>query len=476
MAFKEIKQKTVEYRDRQLAAPSLATKSDTVTSTRTVDTGNFYELESAEVVDIILDQFHPEFNDWSDIGKIKARLIHSEVNRNIDSLQWIKPLNNGFKKYPLLHEIVIVGEYTSERSNENASVREKYYMMPPLNVFNSVQENAIPNVSIDSLRTVDKADSANQVDNYQESETGANVEQTFDEDVEEKATEENPNGDNLGNSFIPNYDVSPLLPFEGDTIIEGRFGQTIRMGSTIKFNEDSANIPGGGHQPNWWSEEGINGEPILIIRNGQAQSENETEIDELAIEDIDKDGASIYLTAGQTIHFTPACDNMVTWQKTQPYTMYNEKGEKDKGLKTLQMEKYPFNGNQIIMSSDRIVMNARENEFMVYANGDIGFSTNGDFHINCRALRINAQEQHTMTAPKEGEADAKKSEPAVLGDQLLEYITGIVDRILELRYPGAPGVVDSTSAIKLKRFIKTESKKILSKQTYIKKEKDKVKK
>jgi hypothetical protein len=46
----------------------------------------FYELEVGEVVDIILNENHPSFKTYEDIGKIKVRLIHSEKNTKEESL------------------------------------------------------------------------------------------------------------------------------------------------------------------------------------------------------------------------------------------------------------------------------------------------------------------------------------------------------------------------------------------------------
>ena len=465
MGYTKTKNKTVYRRDSNIESATLASSRDSKVDARTTDRGKFYELEPGEVVDIILDQFHSEFKDWRDIGKIKVRLLHSEVNRDFDSLQWIKPQNNSFKVYPLLHEIVIVGEYTSERATDDSSVKESYYLMPPINIFNSVNENALPNVSIDSTLSteVKKADvGTSKLQKIKESESGINTEQPT---IDEQAKKKNPSADFLGNTFSQNYTIKPLLPFEGDIITEGRFGQSIRFGSTIKFNEDSPDIPGGGHQPNWWSEEGENGDPILIIRNGQSKDNKETDVDEPSIEDIDNDSGAIYITAGQTIHFKPASDNVVTWQKTQPYTMYNSKG--GAGLETLYMEKYPFKGNQILMASDRIVLNARENELMGYSKAGIGFSTDGDFHINCRALRINAQEIHTMSET----ADAAKGEPQVLGRKLTDLLKEMLRLIYKLRYPGAPGILDYSSAIELQKTMEQDIDKICSKQAFLKPEK-----
>ena len=94
----------------------------------------------------------------------------------------------------------------------------------------------------------------------------------------------------LGRTFIENEKIKTLRPFEGDIILESRFGQSIRFGSTVK----------GLKALNSWSEAGLTGDPITIIRNGQGQP---TDTDPFAatIEDINKDDSSIYLTSSQKI-------------------------------------------------------------------------------------------------------------------------------------------------------------------------------
>jgi hypothetical protein len=63
----------------------------------------------------------------------------------------------------------------------------------------------------------------------------------------------------LGEYFKENLSIQPLLPFEGDTIVEGRFGNSIRLGATAKEAKEKTA----------YSTKGETGDPITIIRNGQ---------------------------------------------------------------------------------------------------------------------------------------------------------------------------------------------------------------
>jgi hypothetical protein len=88
-------------------------------------------------------------------------------------------------------------------------------------------------------------------------------------------------------------------------ILEGRFGNSIRFGSTNASSEIS--------NPNNWSDSGNTGDPITIIRNGQS-----TNLDEKGwlptVENINSDASSIYLTSNQRIqNFRQASPYMASY-------------------------------------------------------------------------------------------------------------------------------------------------------------------
>jgi len=88
-------------------------------------------------------------------------------------------------------------------------------------------------------------------------------------------------------------------------ILEGRFGNSIRFGSTNISNEIS--------NPNGWSNLGNTGDPITIIRNGQSPN-----LDKKGwlptTENISGDASSIYLTSNQRIqNFEQASPYVDSW-------------------------------------------------------------------------------------------------------------------------------------------------------------------
>lgn len=91
---------------------------------------------------------------------------------------------------------------------------------------------------------------------------------------------------NANKTFNGSDAIPATQMYEGDIVYEGRFGQSIKFGSTNKT------INGGNAQNNY-SESDLseNGDPILIIRNGIKSNE----------ENIQKDLASDYYCSTQAI-------------------------------------------------------------------------------------------------------------------------------------------------------------------------------
>ena len=111
-----------------------------------------------------------------------------------------------------------------------------------------------------------------------------------------------------GNTFEEKANIRNLFPNEGDVIIEGRFGNSIRFGSTAKQSKENKNV----ESP--WSTEGKEGNPITIIRNGQSQVDLPNFNNWFPIyEDIQNDDSSIYMTSGQTIPVVLASNNFASF-------------------------------------------------------------------------------------------------------------------------------------------------------------------
>jgi hypothetical protein len=238
----------------------------------------------ARVKQIILDRIDindskyadfAELGEWGAIGCISFSILYtdkSSINTKYSNLI-AKPIFSNLKQYPLLGEIVQIISGPSDKLNEVKSKQDFYYF-PPFNTWNSSHHNAFPDLLEYSNFVID-----NKVE-YR--------------NVQEGNTQGNSGGYNefpLGVTFKEKSNIKNLLPFEGDILMEGRWGQSIRFGSTVT---EKSNV-------NSWSKNGTDGDPITIIRNNQGnQTIQEGYIP--TVENINIDGSSIYLTYNQVIN------------------------------------------------------------------------------------------------------------------------------------------------------------------------------
>jgi hypothetical protein len=238
--------------------------------------GDSNSVLSVRVVDIILNISHPraeEFGGYDSIGTIFYGDIYEQNQTTTTGLlPHARPYFSFIKQYPLKNEVVqILNAPTKDFYDENSS-NHKYYL-PNVNIWNHQHNNALPNSSY-----------------FVEDET---TPQNYK--VVAGQTVRIAEGDNsvevpLGEYFKENLSIQPLLPFEGDTIVEGRFGNSIRLGATAKEAPDKTA----------YSTKGETGDPITIIRNGALVEESDNGW-EHTIENINSDHSTIYLTSNQVL-------------------------------------------------------------------------------------------------------------------------------------------------------------------------------
>tara|TARA_Y100000310_G_scaffold105725_1_gene104245 strand:+ start:79 stop:1704 length:1626 start_codon:yes stop_codon:yes gene_type:complete len=300
----------------------------------------FHQLEAAEVIEVITTEEQlPELTngdpDWSFMGAIYARMIHSEFGALVGTLRPIKPLSTTFHDWPLKGEYVVVVSYVSK-----VGTNETYYT-DKINLFNSANANILPGKS--GFRPEDIV-SEDGVYDYFEPE-GVSY-GPFKEIVEEKV-------------------VRNLWPWEGDKIIQGRMGNSIRF---------SSNIVPESHD----DEEEAQESPNILIRTGQlldAEDFDKSEyVEELkntpnmpVKEDINADGSSIWLTTDQSVK--------LNIEKTN--------AEDHSYMTSLHSDDIPTNGGkQITINSDRITFNTKKGKILGFSADGIGFSTKKSFSVD----------------------------------------------------------------------------------------------
>ena len=233
-------------------------------------------LKAVRVIDVILDINHPLAEDnggYDSIGKIfYTDLDDNDTNMAPKDASSAFPLFTHLKYYPLINEIVLVIS-TNSSNIYNGKEKSDYYL-PQINMWRHPHHNALP-----TLKKINEEESS--LSDFISTQDGII-----------RRPEIKNTGIKLGNYFNEQLNIKPLLSYEGDMILEGRFGNSIRFGSTNN-NIDISN-------PNSWSDLGNNGDPITIIRNGQSSDlDNKGWLP--TIENINEDPSSIYLTSNQKI-------------------------------------------------------------------------------------------------------------------------------------------------------------------------------
>jgi len=392
MAFKTGGGSAVGYYSKQqggLSSPQSVAIQDHKSSTP-----DFFEIEAAEVLDVILDDSH-KYNSGNDyhpekIGQIEFRFLYSD--NNVDG-NWAKPLISNNRKFPIKGEIVLISKQPVFNSYDSTDFKD-YYYSDTLNVWGSVHQNSLPDLSKNRDNIINN--------------NGAVYSKTISTGVLNKTTREH----TFGDTFKEKDDIVPLRIFEGDVTIEGRWGQSIRFGSIAKTTSN----------PNKYSLFGNTGDPIIIIRNGIGSNSINKRF---YIEDINKDECSIYLTKGQTIDLKLSGTKRKTYKQSFPKK---------------------FDGNQIIINSDRLIFNSKGSDLILAAKGNLGVLSDQNIHIN------STQEMIVDALRTRLGVDA--TEPMVLGRKLVDLLAEMVQVLLTHTHltgpsPGAPTTpsIDATPTL-----------------------------
>lgn len=195
----------------------------------------------------------------------------------------------------------------------------------------------------------------------------------------------------LEKGFKELADINPLQANPGDLLIEGRYGQSIRIG-------------GGKGDNNPIIDDSNEGKPIIIISNGQLETTNGNDI---IREDINKDPNSLYFVADHKISLQAA-------------------NTKRDSYNTVPVSSDQYKGNQVLLNGGRVFVNAKEESVFISAKESVG--------INGKTVNIDAQEYYCIDADKiylgKGARTARFiKEPVVLGGQLENWLNILLDSL-----------------------------------------------
>jgi len=216
------------------------------------------ELVLARVIDVILDDTHPEYSKYGTtdaLGVIKYKLLTSEANEfEPENLPSAFPVNASVRQLPLKNEVVFLVNGPAN-DLESSSINKRTYYLTTIALWNHPSHNAFPSdVNIDNL---DLGDNIREID----------------------------------------Y-VQPLQPFPGDIIIDGRAGQSIRFSG---YNSPK----------NLLGDLENQGRPITYIVNGRKGGGDDPVIP--VVENINLDDSSIVLTSNHKVPLTQSATKYDTY-------------------------------------------------------------------------------------------------------------------------------------------------------------------
>ena len=340
-------------------------------------------FKAGRVKNIILEESNAKFNEfggWNSLGYIE----YQDIVTPTEIYTRAKPFFPNIKNLPLLDEIVWIISLPNTALNgiPNASgnatpglttATSEYYICPT-SFWNHPHHNGFPA----NPQTLPES----QQKDYLQTRAG-NV---------RRVTDQSTNID-LGYTFIERANIHPLLPFEGDILYEGRWGNSIRFSSTIKIKP-----PLNASLNNWSTGTSTSGDPIIIIRNGQGTQTEEGWIP--IVEDINNDEASIYFTSTQKIPLKASS------------TLYDS-------YRTAPTAPDQYAGKQIILNSGRLVFNSTVDHILLSSAQTIGFNAVKGFNFDTKANFV-------ISAPSIKLGSKNATEPLLLGNKTTALLSKLV--------------------------------------------------
>jgi len=301
--------------------------------------------EYGRVIKTVLTLNDPDCIDPSYLNGVYYRPTKIAADESIvEGKKFAYQGNSAMRVIPMEGEIVQIESAPGASSVGNPSITTKYWTKI-INVWNSPHHNALP-------------------------------------DTSQQGWEDRLIG---GSNELSN--INPLQAAPGDTLIEGRLGQSIRFGGSkggdslisLDFND---------------------GSPLIVISNGQIETDNG--IDPI-FEDVNKDNNSMYFAANHNIPLNAANKKRVSYD-VPPIT-------------PLQ-----YYGNQVVVNGGRLFFNAKEESAFISAMDSIG--------LNANTVNIDAEEYFCVDAKKiflgvKARTSTIK-EPVILGIQLENWLRSLL--------------------------------------------------
>lgn len=369
----------------------------------------------AVVYSVILDNTHPKYKDAGDIGGITFRMLdplHPSATMKDTELPVAHPFEKNFIDLPVINEYVSV---------EKSGVRLLYKR-----ISGDVAGNKNISGAFDAIsKKFGNAINANNPQTGNNSDKIKRYERTEDTEIARSNSDtlDSINRDGYG-AYYKASNIHRLSLNEGDTLIESRFGQSIRFSAYNNANKSFA--------------------PTTIIRNNESPL---TQISPASsgsiVEDINRDGSSIVLSSGEyVLPFIPG--------------VVNDKGTTDFQTQPKSFKPYPetLKGDQALINSGRIILSAKNAEMMFYSKGNVGFISDGQFSVDTRlgmnvsvndniSFITNDRDFQVFSGNGSVFLGSKELEPMVKGQKLVEILSELIQAIGDMQFltPSGPSAI-----------------------------------
>lgn len=384
-------------RSTQYKLDTLVTQQDLQNIQNKIKFNEFYQLQPAEVLEVILS---PTQQNRGKIGHVIGRLLYSHRGTQQNQKIYIVPISNNFR-VPVVGQLVLVVLAPSIQSydtNDNSLISNSYYYIDIIPFLNSINHNSVKNISTLLNPKKQKQNSKNFL---------------------------------IGQTFRNNPDSHKIIPNQGDTLIQSRFG------AAIQFTSQN----GEGLIPN-----------ILITNN----INKEKLVDLYVKPDINLDGSSIYMIANKDE------------QHPTDIQFSTDKYETVQSISKLI-------NDQIILNSGKIFLNSKVNEIAIFGKTNILLSANEIIGLESKTLNISNTTSNinstniTISADKIKIGSQQALQPMVLGNKLVDLLQQICNNISTLTVIGSSGVstIEPTLATKFTKLSAQIKKNILSKKSKI---------
>lgn len=366
------------------------------------------QLPTGLVVDVILDETHERlvkyeeafkelFTDGKDAGfKVGAVVVQPYDDRitEPENLPIYLPENSGLDfELPLIGEEVILKTIGGK----------KYYKRFPARTLNA-----------GDARPDQIAGLYPEANKEEKNESYSNVSQTGTPTSNVSNSEEYKIG-----KYFEETPINKLKLYEGDRLIQSRFGQSIRFSG---YNNEDKEFS-----------------PTIIFRNKQAKPETEIKEGDLIEEDIINDGSTIVLSSNKyKLPFVPG--NRDTKVETEQNVVYYEKPDE-------------LDGNQILLNSDRIILSSKTQEMIFFSKGNVSFISDGKFTLDNgqdgASIDLNGEYRTTTNDNNmyflggSGEIylnTESNKEPLVRGQVLVELLSDLIDTIIAEKHMTPSGL------------------------------------